>query len=540
MSAKSFPSNPTFRSSGERSVFEALLAQLSDEDVIFANLEISDPVEGDVEIDLAVLLKHHGLVVIEVKGAHITHNGIAWIQSDPSGSHEIYPASQARRNMYVLRDYIQRKWSLGNIRSAWLVAFPHCDIADPGDPGLPIGKVIQKSQLPMATSQLKNVVNSFRDVPLPQYEHWVELIVKNLQPAVVQKSNPEAVLGNNYEFIRSLTHEREIVLSQVGENNRYYVKGPAGSGKTWLAFEQARRWTQEGKRVAVVAYNRGITSYMNQKNNELPAGERIAWVGTFHSFATYIGSSAGSPSNYGEEIDRYRGDLVQKAADLVEDKKFDAFVVDEAQDFMPSWWETLQLSLVNSRDGQLALFGDDQQQVFGDRSAPEGNFAYFRLTENLRNSQQIARAVSNLIDRPAISRGPHAFEIEYVEVEFTNQILEAADDQIAKLVDEENWVPKEIALLTTLHRHPEYANRAERDREGHWSSLWDDEDVFYCTVGGFKGLERPVVVLAVDGFHKNVDPKNVLYVGMSRARDKLIVVSIASEIARIKNLVQMS
>ena len=97
MGARVFPANPIFRSPGERAVFESLLPQLSDEDVVFANLEISDPVEGDIEIDLAVLLKHHGLVVVEVKGAHISHDGVDWIQSDPSGSHPIYPAAQARR-----------------------------------------------------------------------------------------------------------------------------------------------------------------------------------------------------------------------------------------------------------------------------------------------------------------------------------------------------------------------------------------------------------------------------------------------------------
>ncbi len=39
---------------------------------------------------------------------------------------------------------------------------------------------------------------------------------------------------------------------------------------------------------------------------------------------------------------------------------------------------------------------------------------------------------------------------------------------------------------------------------------------------GFKGLERPVIVLAVDGFHEGV-AREVMYTGLSRARDELIV-----------------
>jgi hypothetical protein len=538
MGARVFPANPIFRSPGERAVFESLLPQLSDEDVVFANLEISDPVEGDIEIDLAVLLKHHGLVVVEVKGAHISHDGSDWIQSDPSGSHPIYPAAQARRNMYALRDFIQRKWSLGNLRCAWLVAFPHCDIADPGDPALPIHKIVTKSQLPKMLSQLKNVVNAERDVPLPSFNGWIDIAVKNLQPIVVQKANPEAILGNNYEFIRSLTHEREVVLTQLEENFRYYVKGPAGSGKTWLAFEQAKRWSADGKKVAVLAYNRGIVSYMHLKNAELPENQKIGWIGTFHDFATYIGSTAGSPANYGEEVDRYREDLIAKATVLEAGKKFDAFVVDEAQDFMPSWWKVLELSLNNPANGHMALFGDDQQQVFGHRPAPQGNYAIMRLVENLRNSQQIAKAVSALISRPAIAKGPHAFEIEYVTVDSYDDVFDAADDQVSALVDEQNWGPREIALLTTQHRHPEHVAQADRDRLNHWRSLWEDDDVFYCTVGGFKGLERPVVVLAVDGFHNDIDRNDVLYVGMSRARDKLVIVSTDENIRLIKGLAE--
>jgi hypothetical protein len=128
-------------------------------------------------------------------------------------------------------------------------------------------------------SQLKNVVNAERDISLPAYDRWIDIAVKNLLPAVVHKTNPEAILGNNYEFIRSLTHERDVIIDQLSENLRYYVKGPAGSGKTWLAFEQARRWSAMGKKVAIVSYNRGLTSYMHIKNNELADESKVNFVG---------------------------------------------------------------------------------------------------------------------------------------------------------------------------------------------------------------------------------------------------------------------
>jgi hypothetical protein len=535
MPPKIYPPNPIFKNNGERRVFETLVPLLGDDDAILANLEMSDPAEGDIEIDLVLLLKDYGCMVIEVKGAHITFDKGSWIQSDPAGSHKIDPAGQAKRNMYSLREYLTSRWSQGILRCDWMVAFPHSNIVDVRDPLLPISKVIQKDGLPYSMRQIQTVLNTLRNHSLPTFDGWVDIALKILTPLAAQDADREAVLGNNYEFIRSLTHERELILDQLEDNNRYYVKGPAGSGKTWLAFEQARRWSKQGLKVGILAYNRGLTSYMIKKNLEVPENEKAAWVSTFHDYATSIGSTAGSPKFYSEEIDRYKGDLLSKSAALEDSQKFDAWVVDEAQDFLPSWWETLKLSLLDPLNGKIALFGDDQQLVFGHRPAPEGFFAALRLTENLRNSQQIANAVSKFVDKPTTARGPHAFEIEYVEVKDKNT-FEIADDVVANLTDKEYWHPGEIALLTTKNRHPEHERQADHDRTGHWDSLWTNEDVFYCTVGGFKGLERPVVVLAIDGFHPDADEDDVLYVGMSRARDKLVIVADKETISRLKDL----
>jgi hypothetical protein len=520
-----YPTNPIFKNLGERKVFESIVPLLSDGDAIFANLEISDPREGDIEIDLVLLLQDYGCMVIEVKGAHITFDRGSWIQSDPSGSHKIDPAAQAKRNMYALRDYITSKWSQGVLRSDWIVAFPHSNVVDVRDPNLPISKIIQKDGLQHGIKQIKNLLTNINSFPLPAYEKWVDIAIKNLIPLAAQDADRESVLGNNYEFIRGLTHERRVILDQLEENNKYYVKGPAGSGKTWLAFEQAKRWKNDGLKVGVVAYNRGLISYMLKKNAELNQEERADWVGTFHDLATHLGSTAGAPQHYDEEVDRYRDDLLAKSLSATDEWHFDAWVVDEAQDFLPSWWETLKNLLKDSSKGRMAIFGDDQQQVFGHRPAPEGFFANLRLTENLRNSQQIAKAVSSFVSKPTEARGPHAFEIEYVEVANGLDTFEIADDVVADLTDKQFWHPGEIALLTTKSRHPEHVRMADRDRNAHWDSLWTNEDVFYCTVGGFKGLERPVVVLAIDGFHNDAEKDDMLYVGMSRARDKLVVVA---------------
>jgi hypothetical protein len=60
-------------------------------------------------------------------------------------------------------------------------------------------------------------------------------------------------------------------------------------------------------------------------------------------------------------------------------------------------------------------------------------------------------------------------------------------------------------------------------RNGYWDVFWDDSQFFYATVASFKGLERPAVVLAIDGFRDAETARETLTVGMSRARDQLVV-----------------
>ena len=106
----------------------------------------------------------------------------------------------------------------------------------------------------------------------------------------------------------------------------------------------------------------------------------------------------------------------------------------------------------------------------------------------------------------------------------TDEAVSVADDEVARLVDDQGWPPGSVVLLTTQHRHPVQREVVEADG---WDAYWDDffagEDVFYGHVLGFKGLERPVVVLAVNGFRDLARARELLYVGLSRARTQLVV-----------------
>ena len=107
-----------------------------------------------------------------------------------------------------------------------------------------------------------------------------------------------------------------------------------------------------------------------------------------------------------------------------------------------------------------------------------------------------------------------------------------ADDQVDVLLDE-GWDPGHVALLTTGRRHPVQIERQdELGQRGYWDTFWDHEDVFYGHVLGAKGMERRAVVLCINESGHTDRFRERLYVGLSRATDRLVVVGDLEVIAR--------
>jgi hypothetical protein len=122
-------------------------------------------------------------------------------------------------------------------------------------------------------------------------------------------------------------------------------------------------------------------------------------------------------------------------------------------------------------------------------------------------------------------------DVRFVECS-ADDALDRADDAVDVLL-EEGWRPQDVALLTTGSRHPEQVHRQEAGQESYWSSFWDDEQVFYGHVLGFKGLERSAVVLALNEQEPAERSRERLYVGLSRPRDQLVVCGDPAYVAKV-------
>ncbi|MBZ2199461.1 ATP-binding domain-containing protein [Occultella gossypii] len=206
--------------------------------------------------------------------------------------------------------------------------------------------------------------------------------------------------------------------------------------------------------------------------------------------------------------------------------------MDEAQDFGDLWWTSLLRCLRDPAHGGLFLFGDAGQRVFAPGGTGPIDLPPFELDENLRSTKPIAQLSGSVSDRRITPRGGAGAPVRLIDVP-AEDAVEAADDAVEALLDE-GWDPGDVALLTTRTRHLEQVNRI--DAVGHdtyWDDFFDGTDVFYGHVLNFKGLERPVVVLAANGFRDAERARSMLYTGLSRARSLLVVAGPRAEIERI-------
>ncbi|NLC98114.1 MAG: ATP-binding domain-containing protein, partial [Actinomycetales bacterium] len=292
---------------------------------------------------------------------------------------------------------------------------------------------------------------------------------------------------------------------------------------------------RQGLRVAVVCYSRGLAEWMKRRVAGFGHKDRPDFVGTFHTLGEQWGVHVDSPN---EDRDYWIRDLPRAIADAAahqpETSRYDALIIDEAQDFAPEWWPTA-LAVLSHEDSHLHVFSDAGQRVFDRESqAPEG-LVPIHLKQNIRNTRQISQTFNTLGEDGLRAAAFDGEDVRFVEATH-DTAREVADDLIDGLL-EEGWQPADIALLTTGRRHPVHddaiAGQTQEEHDAYWDSFWDGDDIFFGHVNGFKGLERPVAVLALNEKPGRDQARERLYVGLSRARDLLVVVGSSAQIEDI-------
>jgi Nuclease-related domain/UvrD-like helicase C-terminal domain/PhoH-like protein len=518
---------------GERAVFEALRDQLPEECAVFSSVGLTERGK-EREIDILVGWPGHGIAVIEVKGGTVSCVQRQWWQSSGANRHKIQsPITQAQDAKHMLLRFLSRSSTvLPKVRAAHLVAFPYTSIGkDWQTPDCPRDMAIGRGELKAAaTTVLRAIDNEGKGFQPLDLQGCVALETA-LEGMLPGQASLLSVAEEHEHRVDQMTRDQLKLLNMLRHHRRAAVIGGAGTGKTWLAAEQAHRLAAAGERVALLCYSRGLARFLQRLADTWPVPERPAFTGLFHDLPI----EWGAPTGENDDSDYWERRLPQALGELAIARsladRFDSIIVDEAQDFGELWWPPLLSCLRDPDEGGLFVFLDEAQRVFARQGQLPIRLAPFELDENIRNTKNVAQTFASLSDEQLRFRGLAGPPVRFVQCA-TDEALPTADDQVEILLDD--WEPGQIALLTTGRRHGEQVNEIELGgHKRYWDTFFDEREVFYGHVLGFKGLERPVVVLAVNGFRDLERAKEMLYVGLSRARTQLVVCGDLALIAKV-------
>jgi hypothetical protein len=518
------PEKPEFSTESERRVWTLLCDQLGPGDLLIANQRVTDRFK-DHEIDLAAVIPGAGVVVIEVKGSTIRCKNGHWLQPWDNGFKEISPVRQVIQAKYALRSYVENdhRWgSRGRVRWGHAVVLPYT-VVDEGfaQPECPRWAIVGRSDLDDLVARLRAIGTQQETGHRITNADDVAAIADILRGRMLPQRDLIGEAAEREDVADRLTQEQAAILDAIRLLPRVEVRGGAGSGKTWLAVEQARRLAHEGQRVALMCYSRGLAAYLTRRVDTFGRMERPAYVGTFHGLGAQWGAAPGSDddSDYWEH--RLPDQMVSLAHERPLGHRFGAIVVDEAQDFADAWWPAVLAALQDEQHGRLYAFSDEGQRVFSRYGGAPAQLVPIVLDHNLRNTQQIGEAFNPLTSMRMRLMGGDGPAVRFLG-RSPDEAIGAADDEVDRLL-EEGWRPEDVALLATGSRHPEQVDRQAHGQDHYWASFWDDDQVFYGHVLGFKGLERRAVVLALNERAPSERSRERLYVGLSRARDQLVV-----------------
>ncbi len=211
--------------------------------------------------------------------------------------------------------------------------------------------MIDRTDLPNLVHKLKEVlIRQELDRPLLTAKGIEQLATALSGRGLPQRDVVARALANE-DAADALTEHQAVILDATRLLTRVEVRGGAGSGKTFLAMEQARRLAQKGQRVALVCYSHGLAPYLERIAATWPRRQQPDYVGEFHDLGKKWGAPAGPDEalRNDDTVQFWEHDLPLQmtalAAQLEPGHRFDSIVVDEAQDFADAWWDPLLAAL---------------------------------------------------------------------------------------------------------------------------------------------------------------------------------------------------
>lgn len=548
--------------SGEARAFDALRT-LGNQYAVLHSLALPDhvrQVQGEADF---VIVGPEGVLCLEVKGGRVTHRDGVWRFTDAQGrAYERHksPWEQAAGNVLTLKHKLERTGpqAFNNCVYASGVVFPDIEFkAQAATDSSVITEVLLDQRRNLAE------IAAFVSRCYAYWRHRLsgsrEKMPRFLNSADINQA--VELLRGNFDFIPGLDmwvsdaateieaatkDERERYLAQVGDHQRVLLTGAAGTGKTVVSREYARRRAAQGDHVLFLCFNRNLRDMLRHRNDD----QRVRYE-SLHDYMLEelrrLGRTLSAPQDSApaEERDRFYREVLPNAfceLALTESgvSRYDCLVVDEGQDLIaPIYLDCMDLILAGGlREGQWHMCYDPNQNIYNPdgfepglrRLQEEADSWDFKLVVNCRNTHAIAayNAEVTKTEMPSIAKIPGP-PVETVPYRDQAHELELVRGLLRRLIAEHGIERREIYLLSpTGFRSSCLSNDALAlgkdlpitDMTRFDPALMGEDTIKFCTAQGFKGLEAPVVILLdVD----RLDRPRLLCTALTRAKSALYV-----------------
>jgi len=502
------------------------------------------------EADFTVLSPQGGLLAVEVKGGGVSFDAAtgAWHSVDRNGRQNAIkdPFKQASKERHALLDQITghaswRQWGGARLTVGHAVMLP-----DIGDPTPLLGPDRQR-ELVGANADIQNIAQwhdrvmrfwrQSNDDPLGA--KGVRLIEDILCKSIEVRPVLRAAVDDAEQQRIRLTANQAKVFRVIGGRRRAVVSGGAGTGKTVLAVEKAKALANTGLSVLLLCYNRPLADSLALGLKDEP----LIRAQSYHQLCDQRIRQAHQRGHdilkdaveaYPGRGDQHRFDVqmpyaLALSADVLEER-FDALVVDEAQDFSDEYWLGLEMLLRDQENSHLYIFIDENQALYPREAKLPVEDEPFYLTNNCRNTVPIHEAGYSFyqgitIDPPELL----GQDVIWTGLDKVETQADAVAKRVHQWVHVEGLKPEEVAVLVAK-RPKGFLYELLMERAEAAGAEWAFEAhgkakcVLVDTVARFKGLEAHAVVLWVGDEVVDEAHWETLYVGTTRAKSLLNIV----------------
>lgn len=502
------------KSEAEDKVFRLLSNTISPHgQIAFHSLNIPEhQYKQWAEVDF-IVIGQNGIIVLEIKGGHVSCKDGIWEFTTRFGKvhrKSEGPFKQVLSGMYALKEMLKTKFSSNMIKDicfGWGVIFP--------DQKFSVNSIEIPRETILDGPEFRDL-DSLQDYLTRLSTYWHNGGGRKydmLENSVIAKISN--YLRPNFDLVPSLaaaidqvvgkqvrlTEEQYQLIDCVSEAPRIICQGGAGTGKSFIAAEVARRESSSGKKVAFVCRSDVFTAFIRNRLSKTSVE-----VFTYEHAKTYSGLP------------------------------FDVLVVDEGQDLL-DFNSLAILGKILTGDlerGSWRFFMDPNNQagLYNEYNQEALDFLKecgatpVRLKKNCRNTEQIViqtMAVTGADIGAAIVEGKGQ-KVDYSYVDSPQDTSKELSRKLHEWLEGGARLGEVVILSDMADNSPVLKCLSD-----HWKRFlvrvdvgnacsWKSNCLPYCDITNFKGLENHYVAV-IDLYNIDSSRKSIvkIYVAMTRA-----------------------